>query len=98
MGQKRDLTSNEKSTIASDLGKEKTTIEILGRDHRTVKKSVQSQIFIRSREDEGKSRVPSNRTLSHVKREVVRNPYLTSRELFKCLAGKTYRKLPGVVS
>ena len=65
MGRKRDVTPNEKSTIVSELGKGKTTIEIskiLGRDHRTVKKSVQS------REDKDKSSVASNRTLSLAKK------------------------------
>lgn len=86
MGQKRDLTSNEKSTIVSELGKGKTTIQIskiLGRDHRTVKKFVQSPASVRPRADKGISRVSSHRTLVRVKREVVRNPCLTSRELFK---------------
>ena len=78
MGPKRDHTSNEKSIIVSELGNGKTTIEIseiLGRDHRTVKKFVQSPISGRrtedkdysredkgnSREDKGNSRVASNR-------------------------------------
>ncbi|CAI9737187.1 carcinoembryonic antigen-related cell adhesion molecule 5-like [Octopus vulgaris] len=48
-GQKRDLTSNEKSNIVSELGKGKTTIEIskiVGKDHRTVKEFVQSPISV----------------------------------------------------
>ena len=95
MGPKRDLTSNEKSTIVSELGNGKTTIEIskiLGRDHRTVKKFVQFPISVRSREDKGKSRVASNRTLSCVKRKVVRNPCLTSIELFKCVGREDVSK------
>ena len=70
MGPKRDLTSNGKSTIVSVLGKGKTTIKIskiLGRDHRAVKKYVQSLISVRSREDKDYSKVASNRTSSRVK-------------------------------
>ena len=86
MGQKRDHTANEKSTIVSEIGKGKTNIEIskiLERDHRTIKKFVQFPISVRSRKDKGKSRVTPNRTLSRVRKEVVWNPCLTSRELFR---------------
>ena len=72
MGEKRDLTSNEKSFIVSELGKGKSTLEIskmLGRDHRTVKKFVKSAPS-RSRADKGNSRIISRRTMSRIKREV----------------------------
>lgn len=86
MGQKRDLATSEKSTIVSELGKGKTTLEIskiLKRDHRTVKKFVESSAAARSRSDKGVSRTISRRTLSRVTREVVKNPSLNSKEIFK---------------
>lgn len=86
MDQKRDFTLHEKSTIVSKLGKGKTTLEIskiLGRNHWTMNKFVQSLISIWSRANKGRSKVALNHSLSYGKREVVQNLCLTSREVFK---------------
>ena len=95
MGPKPDFTSNEKSTIVSELENEKTTIKISKiqrRDHRTVKTFEQSPISVRSREDKSNWSVASNCTLSRVKREVVRNLCPTCRELFKRVGRKNVSK------
>ena len=58
-----------------------------------MKKFVQSPISVQWREDEGNPRVASNRTLSRVKREVVRNPCLTCRELIKRVGRENVSKI-----
>ncbi|CAI9715197.1 Hypothetical predicted protein [Octopus vulgaris] len=85
MGQKRDLTSNEKSSIVPEIGKMKTTLEIskiLRRGHRNMKKFEESSA-VHSRADMSKWRVVSRCTLSLITREVARSTCLTSREVFK---------------
>ena len=95
MGQKSDLTSEEKFAIVAELGKRRTTLEIskmLEREHRTLKKSVQSCPPTRSRSDKGVSRVISKRSMSRLKREVVKNPGLTIGNVFKRIGSEDISK------
>ena len=85
MGRKGSLSASEKSIITSQLAEGKSTLEILkniGRYHQTVKNFVKDPTKVRKRVDKGESRVVSRRSLSQIKREVMKNPGQTSKELF----------------
>lgn len=85
MGRKSSLSDTEKNLITQELSKGKTTLDIskiLGRCHQTVKKFVANPTKIRQRADKGKPRAITPRSMSRIKREAMKNPGLTSQELF----------------
>ena len=85
MGCRGGLSALEKSIINSQLGEGKSTLEIsknIGRYHQTVKNFVKDLTKVRKRVDKGESGVLSRRSLSRIKREVIKNPGQTSKELF----------------
>lgn len=92
MGRKGGLTASEKSVITSQLAEGKSTLEIsknIGRYHQTVKNFVKDPTKVRKRVDKGQTRVVCKRSLSRIKREAVKNPGLTSRELFNRIGETT---------
>ena len=91
MGKKVTLTENEKATIIQGLHRKQTTLQIaktLNRDHRTVKKFVLNPASFNGRSDKGKSRrssIACPRMVKRMKREICRNPFQTSNEIFKAV-------------
>lgn len=91
MGQKKDLDSSEKQKIIKLLSKGLTHVQIakkLGRDHRTVMKFISKGGGGRKKRQEAPRRTLTKREIACVKREMSRNPALSSAEIFRA-AGLT---------
>ena len=85
MGKKGDLTSDEKSKIVQMLGNGETSNVIakeLGRDHRTIKRFIQNSQGGRKKRAEKPFRKLSGRDVNRIKREIVRRPLATSKDIF----------------
>ena len=86
MGKQTDLTHEEKANIVTQLAQGKKTLEIskeLSRDHRTIKRFVKNVNHKRKRSDKGVRRKLTRRQVSAVKREAVKHPLLSSKQLFE---------------
>ena len=85
MGKKGDLTTDEKNKIVQMLSDGERSNDIakkLGRDHRTIKKFVDNSQSGRKKREEKPFRKLCNRDLNRIKREVVRRPLASSKDLF----------------
>ena len=86
MGKKRDLTKDEKSNIIAMLSKGDSTITIaknLKRDHRTIKRFIETSQDGRKRREEKPFRKLTKRDILGVKREVAKRPLATSKHIFQ---------------
>ena len=85
MGKKGDLTTDEKNKIVQMLSDGERSNDIakkLGRDHRTMKKFIDNSQSGRKKREEKPFRKLCNRDLNRIKREVVRRPLASSKDLF----------------
>ena len=95
-GKKVTLTENEEATIIQGLHRKQTTLQIaktLNRDHRRVKKFASNPASFNGRSDKGKSRrssIFSPRMVKRMKREIRRNPFQTSNDIFKAVGFSKY--------
>ena len=85
MGKKGDLTTDEKNKIVQMLSNGERSNDIakdLGRDHRTIKKFIDNSQNGRKKREEKPFRKLCNRDLNRIRREVVRRPLASSKDLF----------------
>ena len=88
MGRKVTLTENEKATIIQELHRKQTTLQVaktLNRGHRTVKKTQLNSFNGRSDKGTSRSSIASPRKVKRMKREIRRNPFQTSNEIFRAV-------------
>lgn len=86
MARKKELTSDEKNYIIKEISKGKSSLQIskdLKRDHRTIKKVCQNGIQPRKKKSQAEFRTLTNRDLSHIRREIIRNPHASSSFIFR---------------
>ena len=86
MGQKRDLTDSEKSKIVKSISEGCSTLEIaeiLGRDHRTIKRFVANSQQGRKNHVEKKICKLTAKYLRRIKHEATRNPLSSSAVIFQ---------------
>ena len=86
MGKKSDLSKTEKTKIVQMLAEGNKTVEIsnvLGRDHRTIKRFVAQPQDTRKKRVEKKRRTLSAKDLRRIGREVKKNPLATSATIFE---------------
>lgn len=85
MGKKKDIKDSEKSKIVDLLSEGTSTLEIsrvLGRDHRTIKRVVKDVSKSRVRTKGKGFKNVTQRDLRKLKQTLVKNPLLTSKEIF----------------
>lgn len=86
MARKKELTMDEKNYIIQEISKGKSTLQIskdLNRDHRTIKKICEMGIKPRKKKAQAEFRKLTKRDLSHIRREVIRNPNASSAFIFE---------------
>lgn len=98
MGQKRDFTQLEKTKIVKFLLKGYETLKIsklLKRDHRIIKNYVKNSQGVRKKRVEKKWQKLTDHDLRRIKRELSRNPLVSSAKIFESCnitgVGKTTR-------
>ena len=85
MGRGLDLKKSEKERIVQELGLGKDTLEIsklLHRDHRIIQKFVNEGKMERKKRPTGNFTSLTSRDINSIKRELSRNPHMSSNEIF----------------